>query len=46
MPYNIAGRHGRMPGARNRLRTVWGLILLRPGILLGVKEAVLSHSQR
>ena len=32
MPYNIAGRHGRMPGARNRLRTVWGLILLRPGI--------------
>ena len=42
----IAGRRGRMPRARNRLRTVRGLILLRPGIRLAAKEAVLSHSRR
>ena len=42
----MPGRHGRMPRSCNRLRTVRGLILLRPGILLAVKVAVLSQSRR
>ena len=40
------GRRGRMPCSRNRSRTVRGLILLRPGVLLAAKEAVLSRSRR
>ena len=42
----MAGRRGRMPRSRNRLLNVRGLILLRLGILLAVKEAVLSRSRR
>ena len=41
-----AGRRGRMPHSRNRLRIVRWLILLRPRILLAVKVAVLSRSRR
>ena len=43
---HMAGHRGRMPLSRNRLRTVRGLILLRPGILLAVKVAVLSRPCR
>ena len=40
----MAGRRGCMPRSCNRLRSYRGLILLRPGILLAVKVAVLSRS--
>ena len=42
----MAGRRGRMPCSRNGLRTIRGLIILRPGILLAVKVALLSRSRR
>ena len=41
-----AGRLGRMRCSCNRLRNIRGLILLRSGILLAVKVAVLSRSRR